>query len=113
MLVQKRIQVIFDGAVIGMMEVEVRHVEARDEAVARCLLLLGLRPCRGREVARRCPPAGGLHTHIPYDCFFAESPVERGGLTYRVVTLPVVGQLSYNFDAEHQVAPPVTFREAP
>ncbi len=112
-MLQKRVEVIFDGAVISTMEVGVCHGEARDEAVARCLSILGLRPCRDQNAALRCPPRGGLHAHISRARFDEAPAVERGGLTYRVVTLPVVGQLSYNFDAEHQVAPPVTFREAP
>ena len=111
MLTQKRVEVIFDGAAIGIMEIQVRHAEARDEAVARCLALLGLRPCREQEAVRRCPPSGGLHAHILRARFDNEHPVVRGERIYLIATLPIVGGISYNFDADHPVTPAITFRE--
>lgn len=112
MAVRKRIEVFFDGAVIGTIEVEVRHPEARDEAVAQCLAILGLLPCRDQDVLRRCPLAEGLHTHIPRGLFDDEPPIKRGDHIYLIATLPIVGAVSYNFDADHPVAPAMTFREA-
>lgn len=92
----------FDGTVL-------RTVAAANvwEAIQRT----GLDYCVGRidSDRRRCP-GHAPHGHIPA-ARFNPVPVRCGDRDVFVANLPVLGEVSYNFDAAHRVAPPVTFRE--
>lgn len=107
----RRFEVIFDGAAIGQIEVEVQPWDVKNEAPARCLARLGLSPCWGSNPHERCPASDGLHGHIPPVLFDAQNPIRRGDRTYYVAHLGDVGEISYSFDATHPIAPPVTFSE--
>ncbi len=96
-------EVIFDGEVLGKIEApNLPYLIAT---------LLELQICRGTSMRDRCPVGNGLHAHFPVRRFDPR-PVRRGDLDFFVARLPRLGEVSYHFDAEHSVAPPITFRAA-